>query len=35
VTLLTGSVTDLHIRENAGFAISRLLEEIRGFLPRS
>ena len=34
-TLLTGSVTDLHIRENAGFAVPRLFEEIRGFLPRS
>ncbi len=34
-TLLTGSVTDLYIRENAGYAVSRLFEEIRGFLPRS
>jgi NAD-dependent deacetylase len=34
-TPLTRTITDLHIRESAGRAVSRLLEEIRKFLPPS
>jgi NAD-dependent deacetylase len=34
-TPLTRTVADLHIRESAGRAVSRLLEEIREFLPAS
>jgi NAD-dependent deacetylase len=34
-TPLTRTVTDLHIREKAGLAISRLLREIRGLPPPS